>query len=768
MREMWNKSEIWNKKGFRILLCAELLLILAVLIGLIPGDRIVGNLDSYEVMQNAGEYDAEEGIYEIDEEDAFSGDFLEVTTGKLTPGVYRLEVFANTQSVRTNSFRIEGTSGKYNEILSNAVVIFENQEKSTCQFYVLYPVDEAKIYVSYGGSGTLPLADISVVKTNGGCRILLTLFLVGFFLLDFLVVFHDYLRKYPVALEKKLVWFGIPAIAIIASYPIFVDYIAAGADASFHIMRIEFLAKAIARGDLPTRVEADWIGGHGYANSIFYCDTFLVFPALLRLIGFTMTFSYNTYILAVNLATAIIAYLCFKGMFEDWRIGMVGSVIWTLSPYHVYNFYNRSAVGEFTALTFLPMVVYGFFRIFTQDTQEKGYRRNWLILVLGFSGIIQSHALSCEMTAAFCAILCLIFIKRVFRKRTFLELLKAVLGTLALNAWFLVPFVDMTLSGEYNFSGNSEVEVQSRGVLLANIFSTMQSAGENSKFVELGLIGMEPIDVGVALLFGVVVWLIARKVWKDGVPRVYGRTALAAFVIGIIGLFLSSAAFPYDAIQDWNPTLGGIISMIQFPTRLTSFPTICFCVVTCTATLYIFRNGCKLVVRGFLILLLGSSVLFSLYQTNDYLLTKDSTLRVYSMENMGNGALLGSEYLLQGADFPFLFHAPEVSEGVTIASYGKENLTMTFDALVDGASTENYVDLPVLAYKGYAAVDLETGEKFELSANDAQDLRILLPAGYEGTIRVSYDGMWYWHLAEGASLLALLFVIALQVRAHLK
>ena len=99
-----------------------------------------------------------------------------------------------------------------------------------------------------------------------------------------------------------------------------------------------------------------WLYGHGYANSLFYCDTFLVIPAILRLIGFPMSVSYGGYICLVNLTTAVIAYICFCGIFRNRVTGMFGSMLYTLAPYRVYNIYNRSAVGEYTAMIFLPLL----------------------------------------------------------------------------------------------------------------------------------------------------------------------------------------------------------------------------------------------------------------------------------------------------------------------------------------------------------------------------------------------------------------------------
>lgn len=151
--------------------------------------------------------------------------------------------------------------------------------------------------------------------------------------------------------------------------------------------------------------------------------------------------------------------------------GMLGSMLYTLAPYRVYNIYNRSAVGEYTAMIFLPLLCYGFYLIFTEDTDKEAYRHYWLLPVLGFSGIIQSHVLSCGIAGAFTILLCLLCIRKVFRKRTFQELVKVVVGTVLANIWFLLPMLDMMLADQYRYSNSSGVYIQDRGILGAQIFS---------------------------------------------------------------------------------------------------------------------------------------------------------------------------------------------------------------------------------------------------------------------------------------------------------
>ena len=85
-----------------------------------------------------------------------------------------------------------------------------------------------------------------------------------------------------------------------------------GADGSFHLLRIEGLKETLLSGEqFPVRVQENWLYGHGYAVSSFYGDLPLLFPVLLRLIGFSLMDAYKLFVLAVLAGTAIIAYISF-------------------------------------------------------------------------------------------------------------------------------------------------------------------------------------------------------------------------------------------------------------------------------------------------------------------------------------------------------------------------------------------------------------------------------------------------------------------------
>ena len=129
-----------------------------------------------------------------------------------------------------------------------------------------------------------------------------------------------------------------------------------GADWSFHLSRIEGIAQGLREGQFPVRVYSIAKDGYGYAPSLFYGELLLYFPAVLRLLGMSVQGAYHTYLLALQLLTAGIAFFSLRQIFRHNKTALVGSVLYMLSTYHLYKIYWLSAVGEYTAMAFLPLI----------------------------------------------------------------------------------------------------------------------------------------------------------------------------------------------------------------------------------------------------------------------------------------------------------------------------------------------------------------------------------------------------------------------------
>ncbi len=92
---------------------------------------------------------------------------------------------------------------------------------------------------------------------------------------------------------------------------------------------------------------------------------------------------------------------------------------------------------------------------------------------------MQSHLLTGEQAGAFTILLCLILIKKVFRKETFCSLAKTVIYSVLLSAWFLVPFADYMLRGDFVIQHVSGRVIQYRGLYLTNLLFTFFRNGYN-------------------------------------------------------------------------------------------------------------------------------------------------------------------------------------------------------------------------------------------------------------------------------------------------
>ncbi len=70
----------------------------------------------------------------------------------------------------------------------------------------------------------------------------------------------------------------------------------------------------------------------------------------------------------------------------------------------------RAAAGEYTAMTFLPLIVAGMYMIYTS---EKPSYKEWRFLTFGMAGVIMSHVVTGEIIVINLLLLCLILIKKL-------------------------------------------------------------------------------------------------------------------------------------------------------------------------------------------------------------------------------------------------------------------------------------------------------------------------------------------------------------------
>ena len=667
---------------------------------------------------------------------------------RLKPGVYRIELEYDTDTDLAALCHVADGTVFYGGLRSNGEHLYSGLPMTGFDIWLYEEAKDLQILVSYGGKGSLVTGSLRIVETNQLWTMMLVLVLTAGLAVCIFMIFCYYDKVYPVPMGKKHAFFWVTVIALAASLPSLCGYNIAGADLTYHLQRIEGVKDALVQGQFPVRMEPKWLYGHGYANGIFYCNTFLYFPALLRLLGFPVSASYNAYCIMLNFAAAWISYVCFGRIFKKHNIGILCSALYTLSVFRIYKLIITSATGEGTAVTFIPLVLYGLYRVFGEDPQQKRYKTSWVPLTLGIAGLIQSHMLTCEITAVVIAVFCIIFIRKIFEGRVFLALFRAALCSLLLSLWFIVPFLDYYLTQDVHIRHVSARTIQDRGLYLAHLAFHFWSRGVNTPTGDNGMQYSHPVGIGLILVAVLAVFLI---LWFSGAFRKVEFRGLffvkAAAGGGTALLIMSMHIFPWDRIQDLHPVLASLVSSLQFPNRFLGWGTACLVLVFGFCMWYFQVRGGKygyLAVAAAGVICVTTSGMYLL----DYVNSGEDYFVLYNEESMGFGYISGAEYLIEGTEEGKLTYAsPQTGEGVELSAYEKKGLRVRMQC-VNRAVGDSYVDLPLLLYKGYRAVCGDTGQALQVCTGENNLVRVLLPAGFEGNVEVGFSSPLYWRISE--------------------
>jgi hypothetical protein len=391
------------------------------------------------------------------------------------------------------------------------------------------------------------------------------------------------------------------------------------------------------------------------------------------------------------------------------------------------------------------------YRIFTEDPKQKAYKTAWIPLMAGYAGLIQTHVLSCEITAFVTIIFCLLHIRRFLVKEVWFAFIKAAGATVFVCLWFLVPFLDYFLTQNVHVQNISGRTIQFTGMLIAQLAFHFWKDGGNSSYDVEGMRDSHPASVGLVLFATLFVFTILAfsgkfREHKDGLLSFAKRSAIVAGLL----LFMSLNVFPWDSIQGAHPILKSLVSSLEFPHRFLNWGTTCLIVLFgCLMWFYIER---KQQVFRLLVIAGVFAVTTSSMMLSDYLRANQGHLELYNEEGMGSGYISGAEYLVEGTDESALTYAkPNSSDSVWMSDYEKSGLRATFTCTND-AQTEGWVDLPMLLYKGYRAFDQETGEELAVTAGANNVVRVEIPAGFDGSISARFVSPFYWRIAEAVTL----------------
>ena len=526
------------------------------------------------------------------------------------------------------------------------------------------------------------------------------------------------------------------ACAVFLTLPVLRDFFVNGHDLAFHLMRIENVKDGLTDGQFPVRVGPTFQNGLGYAAPMLYPELLLYLPALFRLCGVSIMASYQAFVFLINAATMFVTYHAMKKLTGKASVGLIISLVYGLGVNRLIMLFSRAAVGEALALVFFPCVLLGM-----AEVLHRGKLSTWLIV--GMTGLIQTHVISLEIAVIFCALyMVLAWALRKTTWRSILRLAAAAGITILLNLWFLVPFFRFMMEDLRMFDYTTRTALHA--VYPAQLFSSFASPFGNAKY--LGTTVEMPLSVGLLPLIGILLWLLKGRE-ADNTLRGTGRVSLG---FGLLALLIASTLCPWTYIAK-IPVLGELLFAAQFPWRFLGVAGFFLAVVFGIAAYSLGRNGTKLLIAACLVLALFNAAPF----LDQFIQSEDQT---YVMRDKADvDAMLAYatwDYDYADTDFKALADQPAAvaaSGDITISSFQKRGTHVTFGYAAD---TDQTVTLPLYNYPGYAAT-LDGEQALTPIDGDNHLLALSLSAG-EGTVAVWYDGFWYFNVANFVSLFTLL------------
>lgn len=678
----------------------------------------------------------------------YTGVFATTRWFDLEPGSYRVSITYVTNGG-------DGSASFVDEIMPAAeydpVTLSSSRTRTVFSLWMPYECENAQLKFSANG-GVMFVTGAEITPTHSWAYVRFLTLAVFFLLADWILLMA--LRRLPFPIRSVRMRYSalvIAGIVLLACLPLGFDYLVYGHDMSIHLTRIEGLKAGLLSGQFPVRMDPEIANGKGYPFSLMYSDLLLYPAAILRIIGFSLQQVYQLYVLAVTLATALVTRYCLKKIFASEGIALTGTALYVLSAYRLTNVFIRAAVGEYSAMIFLPVVVYGFWRIYTQPKQ--GSRLAWLPLAVGFSGLLQTHLLTTEMAVIFAVIFCLVTAKRTFRKPVLPALLRAAGAALVWNLWFLVPMLQYMVSEACRISGKYDAStLRDSAAFLGQIFLMFGQGGGYSESLTMGLSAEMPLTVGTVLGFGVLLFVLclADPALRRAEP---GATRLGGWTLGFgaLAIWMASTLFPWYTIYLNVEWLSKLLGKLQFAWRFLGLATILLAVCACCA-LAVLRRGKTSWLRPAAVLLVLLTVIPAGFLT--YEVSRNSEVVNYqSLAAIDNLAeqVGGGEYMPYGMADGSL-NAWEVTEPtfddtLTVSDYTFGTLEASF-ACTNTSDQEATAVLPLFSYPGYR---LTAGDGATLGEQDGL-IAVTLPAGYSGTVQVKFVGFWFWRLADLISL----------------
>ena len=351
-------------------------------------------------------------------------------------------------------------------------------------------------------------------------------------------------------------WLCVALITFIAVQPLF-GQPPRGADTFVHFYRVPVINSLLQHGVLFSRWSPDLVFGYGYPLFNFYP------PLTAYILTLTYWLSGQNALIGWNVAFGLALVLTSLGMFGLGRRlfgnmgGIVATAAYTLSPYVVYQTFERSSLSNAWALACLPYAVWALVELATAPSVRRGA---WVAIAVASIFLVHTSTSVLMLGPLVAAGLVMAYgVNRRFALRRFWPIGLAILLGLALSAFIWLPALS-----EIQFTRYQEA---SRGaeLIFANLLQWPQPAIDRMANPDLTLsVGLLQLVLGLTGSgVAVIVWIAQRRSPRPGTFA--GLIALSG-LIALLGLFFATA------VSSWLWKNWSLLNVFQFPVRWLDLP----------------------------------------------------------------------------------------------------------------------------------------------------------------------------------------------------
>lgn len=709
--------------------------LLIFLIGLL-GILALRDRDYYHYEWNDGEY------IEVNEDadEEYQGLVASIGGLHLKQGGYQIEL-SSTSWGSENYFEVVDTSysegTKIRDRILYSSVYEKGIAKNTYEFSIPYEAKSVCVR-SYQMDGELSISEYQIRSVKPYYSD--TWFLAVLWTLIFLVFTRNF--KWFVS-EKARSFLVVCAVGLFISVPLFSDFLANGHDVLYHLQRIRGIVEGLSIGDqFPIRVNTAFNKGYGQLNPVMYPELFLYIPGVLGMLGVSILISIKFLLILINIATGLIGFYSLKTVTKE-RTALFFAIIYMMSPYRLNNIYIRFALGEFLAMTFLPLLFIGIYHIVCGDYKK------WWMAAAGCCCVLQSHLLTVEMSVLFAAVFVIMNVKFLLDRHRVWAVLKAVGMTLLLNLWYLVPLVQF-MGFQFNLV-ESQRDLSKSGVYLGQMFS-MRYSPENDRVIGSTYHDMS-LSVGAALLVGLLLYLVYKNVIlsRDGKIK---KILDPCLVTGILAIYLSSWLFPWQLVYK-SQILARAFGIIQFPWRFLIFVTLFLSIITAFVTDWCW--DAKKIWTG----IIGFCLVCSVVILEDgYIHENQSVMENKYDQTYENFAYSGYYKKGYGTWIPLGRDNIVTLDGeaeLVIENYERKDTSLSLDFAIKDGEVSHVMIFPYYNY-GFYQVELD-GEGAAVFSDEQELVAIEIPAGVnKGHIELGYAERKLYILCDAISLFTILGV----------